>query len=266
MRALVLAVLLTSGIAHADTETLEWSPSVLDRGEVRVGPGTVGVGLWDRLELDTHPIVYSAYAAGASAYDVSGKLEVLRTKLFAASLGVGVTNVALGDGSTTDPNADTLVLRVVPVSAWAAVKPIDRLRLTAGVVYADVAARGHTTMDIGSVTGAGGTFAGSNAEVYASAQVGMGRGWSAFVGFRGLAWADSDIDVTAMTDAGEKSGHPTGQTAASGAWAASAAVHLTQGSFNLRLGVEYGNYHVPIVDLVAAQRGWLPVVDVYWRL
>jgi hypothetical protein len=94
----------------------------------------------------------------------------------------------------------------------------------------------------------------------------MGRGWSAFVGFRGLAWTDSDIDVTAMTDDGSRSGHPTGQTAASGAWAASAAVHLAQGSFNLRLGVEYGNYHVPIVDLVAVQRGWLPVVDVYWRL
>ena len=34
----------------------------------------------------------------------------------------------------------------------------------------------------------------------------------------------------------------------------------------VRVGAEYGNYSVPIVNFVTKGRGWLPVIDLYWRI
>ena len=53
---------------------------------------------------------------------------------------------------------------------------------------------------------------------------------------------------------------------AGGAWNASLALHLARPHFNLRLGVEYGNYHIPMINLVLPGRGWLPMFDLYWRI
>lgn len=49
-------------------------------------------------------------------------------------------------------------------------------------------------------------------------------------------------------------------------WSLSGEVHFTWDHTNLRLGLEYGYYNVPIVNFVAPQRGFLPVIDVYGRI
>jgi hypothetical protein len=51
-----------------------------------------------------------------------------------------------------------------------------------------------------------------------------------------------------------------------GAWTANIAFHLAKPHFNLRLGLEYGNYHVPMLNLVLPSRGWMPTFDLYWRI
>jgi hypothetical protein len=262
MRAL-WALLLVAGTAHADSEPTEWSPSVLGNSEVRIGPGTAGIGLLDRFEVDTHPIVYTALAAGGSAYDVHGKLMLVHTYLIDASIGAGITSIAFGDGAPDMPNTDTLKIRAIPVEGWASVHPVPRVRLSAGTVYTDIDASGHTSMDFGRLTGIGGTFSGSNVELYGAAQVRVARKLYAIAGVRTVVWEASDIEMS--PDGGGKA-NAGDRTAAEGAWAASVAVHLTDTHFNLRLGLEYGNYHVPLLNLVTPDRGWMPVLDVYWRI
>jgi len=43
------------------------------------------------------------------------------------------------------------------------------------------------------------------------------------------------------------------------------AAHYARAHFNLRLGLDAGNYHLPIVNFVLPQRGVLPTLDMYWR-
>src|SRR5207302_11492813 len=120
-----------------------------------------------------------------------------------------------------------------------------------------------TSMDFGRLTGMGGTLSGSNAELYGAAQLHLGGPFYAIGGVRTVAWEASDIEMNA-DGVGKANGGD--RTAAEGAWAVSAAMHLAERHFNLRLGVEYGNYHVPLLNLVTPDRGVMPMLDVYWRI
>ena len=50
------------------------------------------------------------------------------------------------------------------------------------------------------------------------------------------------------------------------AWSVAGELHFTWEHTNLRLGVEYGHYTVPVANVVVPRRGYLPVFDIYWRI
>jgi len=275
LASLCLASLILVGgasAARADSELMEWSPSTLQPHEVRLGAGVVGLGLWgnkllDRIEIDTIPAVYGINVTGARAYDVSGKFEFWHEDNLSLSIGAGVTSVdlsqLLGSGS------DQLRFRVVPIEGWAGYRLNDRLRLTGGVVYTDVDLLGGTKA--GPIDELGGAIGSSTVQAFASVQYRLSKSWHVIAGARVLAHQQEYVDATVASsnDMGTLSNTTMAKGDAIGAgraWAGSLAFHYAGKHYNLRLGLEYGNYQVPVLNLVSADRGIAPMFSMYWRI
>jgi hypothetical protein len=142
------------------------------------------------------------------------------------------------------------------------------VRVNLGAVYTYVNVGGGG--EAGPIDDLGGSLGSSNLEWRANVQVPV-YGWLSFVaGGQLLGWQEQWVSVVASEEAGPGEASNTTEyrgdvLQAGDAWAVNGSLHLHARRFNLRLGATYGNYHVPIVNLVAPQRGWLPIVDLYWR-
>lgn len=266
----VASLLLAAPIAHAEgRELTEWSSSTLEPKEVRVGLGDIGIGLWgtelaERVEIRLHPIVYTTWAGGIPTYDLAAKFEFWREPRFSLSMAAGITQVNLGRFLNSDDDGD-LAFRVIPVEGWGTVRINDRLRATLGGVFTGVQLRARTReTGIDDLGGAVGT---SNFEWRASLQYQLSRSWHVMGMGRLLQWEDLSAE------AGGQEGDTMGGASAStdllsfgDAFTVGAAAHYAGPHFNLRLGFEWGNYHVPFVNFIAPQRGLLPVLDLYFRI
>ena len=282
----LLATLLFASPALADAELTERSPSTLDPGEVRLGLTDLGVGLWghellERIEVSTHHFMWGSWAFGVPTYDVRAKFEFWRDPKLSLAIAAEIMKVDLGplvDGSsgsiestdengnaTMDESSPELGFQVIPIELWAGYRINDRWRITAGAVYTKVSLSGET--EAGPIDALGGTVGTSSLEWIATAQYRASKSWYLIGGGRVLGhqtqWATARAEEGNATNETTVEGDALG---VGGAWNVSFAAHLQRPSFNLRFGVEYGNYHVPFVNFVAAQRGFLPMLDVYWRL
>jgi hypothetical protein len=265
-----IALLTVLAVTPAFAELTEDSPSTLNPREVRIGLTDVGVGLWghellERIEVSTHHFMWGAWAFGVPAYDVRAKFEFWRDHRLSLAVAGEIMQVDLLPLVGGDETMNELTFRVVPIEAWAGYTVNDRVRLTAGVVYTSVALRGATQS--GPIDELGGTVGTSNLEWRATAQYQASKRWYLIGGARVLGYQSQWAKGTASE------GSTTNETTVEGdalgvghAWTINAAAHLAMKHFNLRLGVEYGNYHVPFVNFVAHQRGFLPMLDLYWRL
>ena len=279
--ALVAASLLAALAprAHADRgELTEASPSTLEPGELRLGLSDVSLGLFGhdllrRFEIGSRPIGWLPAALGLPSYDVHAKFELWRDphlQLAVAAEHMLVDLTPLIDDMAEDADASFFV---TPLEGWAALRA-GPLRLNGGAVYTEVRARGSSPVgpidELHGVVGTSSLQVRGNLELRASRTVHLVLGgryvpWQRQVGKaggkEGVDGVGDDTEVgnetTATTDYGDVSGR---------AWTASAEVHFTWEHLNLRLGAEYGNYVVPIANFVAAQRGWMPVIDLYWRI
>lgn len=277
----VTAVLLLPALALAGRgELTESSPSTLEPHEVRIGLFDVGIGLWgtellERMEVSSHPIVWATWARDLPSYDVRAKFEFWREGNLALSVASGITSIDLRplvNASTASDSKSELAFRIVPVEGWAAYRINDRLRLTAGVVYTSVSLSGHT--EAGPIDELGGALGTSNLEYHATAQFRVSRSWNLIAGGRLLGYQAQyasvrGAEMVGSADQGEVSNETRAEGDAlgvGGAWQASLSMHLARPHFNLRFGLEYGNHHVPVVNLVLPSRGILPTFDLYWRI
>jgi len=281
MKVLVTASLLLPAVALAGRgELTERSPSTLEPHEIRIGLTDIGIGLWgtkllDRIEVSSHPIVWATWAADLPSYDVRAKFEFWREDDFAMSVASGITSIDLRplvNASTDNDGSTELAFRVIPIEGWAGYRLTDRLRITAGAMYTSVSLSGHT--EAGPIDELGGAVGTSNLEFLGTAQLRVSRSWNLIAGARVLGYQAQYAVVRGAEMVGSADqGTATNETRAEGdalgvggAWQASLAAHLARPHFNLRFGVEYGNYHVPVVNLVLPSRGWMPTLDIYWRI
>ncbi|HSD88000.1 MAG TPA: hypothetical protein VLB44_10820 [Kofleriaceae bacterium] len=279
--AIACALLLVPAVASAERgELTESSPSTLEPHEVRIGLFDVGVGLWgskllDRFEVSSHHFVWATWAGGLPSYDVHAKFEFWREDNLSMSVGGGITSIDLRpivSAARANDMATELAFRVVPLEGWAGYRLGGRARLTAGAVYTHVSLGGHT--EAGPIDELGGAIGTSNLELHGTGQVRLSRSWNVIVGARVLAYQAqyAQVRVAEMVGASDQ-GTVSNETRAEGdmfgvggAWTANVAFHLARPHFNLRLGLEYGNYHVPMINLVVPSRGWMPTFDLYWRI
>lgn len=278
MRQLVLIPALLAAAAapvSAGGELTEQSPSTLEPREVRLGLFDVGIGLWgskllERIEISTHHLVWASRFGDLPSYDARIKFEFWREDklslaVSAERMHVDLLPLATRLGGSMQEPATELSFNVTPLEAWGAYRVTDRLRVTSGLVYTSVELTGRT--EAGPIPELAGSVGTSNLEWSASAQYHVSRSWYLISGVRVLGyqrqWADAS-GGDAMSNSGGV--HVEGDPLALGhAWGTNVAAHLMRRHFNLRLGVEYGNYHIPIVNFVAPQRGFLPTLDLYWR-
>ena len=279
-RLLASAVLVaaSASLAHADRgEIVEASPSTLEPGEVRVGLSDVSIGLFGhdllrRIEVGTRPIAWLPNAAGLPSYDVRGKFELWRDPHL--SLAVAAEHMLVDLSSLADDVRDgaRASFFVTPLEGWAGLR-LGRVRLNAGVVYTRVAVRGQTSA--GPVEQVRGTVGTSTVQTRGNLELRLGRTWHLVLGGRFVPWQQQYAEARGAGDVdvggdGEVSNTTRGESdlmdVSGRGWSGSAELHLTWPHTNLRAGVEYGNYALPIVNFVTAERGWMPVVDLYWRI
>lgn len=280
--ALLVASLAAStvpAVAAPDvpSELTELSPSTLEPHEVRIGLTDVGIGLWgskllERIEVSTHHFLWGLWGFGLPTYDGHAKFEFWREDNLSLSMGIGRTQVDLRPllHIRTDDMSKEMRFTVTPIEGWAAYRISDQTRITAGLVYTAVSAGAHT--NVGPIDELGGAVGTSNLEILATAQQRVSRHWTLIGGGRMLAyqkqWAELRVAV------GEGDGEPmaSNTTYVEGdllkvgrTYAVSLAAHYAREHFNLRFGIEYGNLHIPYLNLVVPIHGPMPSLDVYWR-
>lgn len=127
--------------------------------------------------------------------------------------------------------------------------------------------------EAGPIDELGGALGTSNLEIHGTLQRRVSRSWTLIGGARVLGYQKQWAEVRVAEMVGsDESGEVSNTTRIEGdaipvgrAFAVNLAAHLAWGRFNLRLGIEAGNYHLPFVNFVLPQRGVLPTADLYWR-
>ncbi len=280
-RAALAALVITiapAAVAHADRgELTEQSPYTLKPGEIRLGLSDTSIGLFGhellrRFEVGTRPIAWLPSVAGLPSYDIHAKFELWRDDhlslaVAAEHLAVDLSSLVTGDAD--DMTAD-VAFAITPIEGWAGLRLGKRVRINAGAVYTRVALRGATT--VGPIDELGGAIGTSNFQLRANTTLRLTRTLHLSLGGRFVPWQRqwAEATVAGGNDDGEVENTTRGESdlmdVGGRAWSVGGELHLTWEHTNIRLGVEYGNYSVPIVNFVTAQRGWLPVIDLYWRL
>jgi hypothetical protein len=269
---LVVFALLAPGVAHADHSTTEQiteqTPYTLQPHEVRLGLSSVDVGLWghpllERIDVGTSPVPWLIAASGARTYNVHGKFELWRDDRLSLSVGAGQMLVDFA------PLGAPAQFSITPMEGYAGVRLSKAFTITAGAVYTRVRLAGGT--EVGALDELGGALTTSSMQARAGIEWRVSRSHAFVLGGRMLGYQEQMAEVSETeTQGGAEFNNTTsvkGDLLSLGrAWSASLVWHLSLSHFNLRAGVEYGNYTLPLVNFVMPQRGPMPIIDLYWRI
>jgi hypothetical protein len=274
--ALLLSLAAT---AHADRgEITDQTPYTLEPHHVRIGVSDVSMGLFGhdllrRVEVGTRPIAWVPSLLGLPSYDVHAKFELWRDSTLSLAVAAEHLRVDLSsliDNDTMDSGRDAS-FSVTPLEGWAGLRLGDRVRLNAGAVYTNVAVRG--TTPAGPIDSLGGAVGSSNLQLRGNLDVKVTRSLHVIATGRYVPWQEQWAEAggsETTDDGGEVSNTTRGEddlmNVGGRAWSAGAEVHLTGKHVNLRLGLEYGHYALPIVNFVVNERGYMPTLDLYWRI
>ncbi len=280
MRHLAIAatIIATTATAQAEERIIDGTAYTLDPGEVQIGFLRTGVGLpapryLSGLELSTYSLPWAAFLASS---DVAGiavvNAQLKANRQVAPKWTVALTVAALYGRISSDDASGSLL--VVPLEAHVNYQLHRRLTLGALLQYTRVSAGGEgsgsdemTESDRYSFDAAlrtNNTHAGITAELRIA-------GWLALIGearvtkFGRIAAAGEgtyEVDANTTVEVmGEASGAPP-------RWGAAVrgVLHWTLGPVNLRTGVSYGNYTMPMLNLAVPTKYVMPTLSLYVRL
>jgi hypothetical protein len=266
--ALVLALssITTEAVAyHTErNRTVAGSAFTLHRNEWQVGLFRADYGALERLQVGTYLLPWIALVP-----NVQLKLVLLRGRRWAVSLRPGFFYMNLAPIRTLyglgSEDLD-LELYVIPVEAHASVVLHERIVLNGALTYTGVTGSG--SYDPADFAG---TTAASNLQLGLSLEWRISR--IAALTLQGRIVALQDLDGVgnvrvrlddATTVHVRAKARPKALNLARGS-SADLSVLLSWSSFHLRLGIGYGSYNVPGVNLVLPKPRPYPVVDLYWR-
>jgi len=263
---LLLVPLASTWAKHSDqTPITDGTAHTLNAGEVRVGLFNVETGLFDRLELGTIHLLWLAKVS-----NLYSKVRIFQSEDISVSLSGGISWVNAREYS--DENPDVTIYAVNGGVFFT--KLVEPYTLSLGLVVTEL---GHTDLSAQDVdlNGAGKGTSGlirpqvqyrlsertafvldGNIQLFQRYEVAASSGMQLNERVRYDVYGNTEVDLSEGLTANITS-----------------SVVWSWDTFNLRLGYRYGDFSVPVYDILipitdengARKRSGYPIMDLYWR-
>jgi hypothetical protein len=233
----------------------------MDGGSVRAGLFKMQYSPLDFATLGTYTLPWALLAA-----TVHGKLRVLPQDPIALSLQVGFVYFDSSRLAWLDEEAGDAKVTVLPIEAFVSHRMTD-FTLSGSVAYTEVSVDGAIGLDAFDGAIAGAT---DNLQLTATGEVRLSRVVALLVHLRWLvlqrvlASADATVYPDDFTTVAVHSDVPSDQLEVGDGYSIVPAVHLSWGTINLRAGLGYGNYNVPLANFVLPRRTLIPDFDLFF--
>lgn len=278
---LVTALMLCHGrTGFAEKRVTDNSAFTLERGDIRLGFLRSGVGLptpsfLSGLEFSTYPIPWGALFLDEDTFGVqvaNGQLKASRTISHRWTAALAIT--ALYGSVGTD--VDSASLFALPLEAYLNRDINDWLSVGGLVQYTHVSISGHTSTGSENEAEEAGhyradavlrtstTHLGINSELRFARWISLlsEARVTSFGRVTGEASGMFAVDENTSVEAyGEASAKPL-----KFGYSVKGVAHLTLGWANLRVGLSYGNYVMPMLNMAVPVRYLMPTANLYVRL
>jgi hypothetical protein len=233
----------------------------MEAGSLRAGLFKLQYSPLDFATVGTYTLPWALLAA-----TVHGKLRVLPSDPVAVALQAGFAYFDSSRLSWLDDQSGDAVVTVLPLEAFVSHRMTD-LSLSGSVVYTEVGVDGAIALDAfdGAVEGAA-----DNLQLTATGEVRLSRVVALLVHARWLVLrrvlgaANATAYPDDFTTVAVHSGVGTGDFEAGNGFSIVPGVHFSWGEVNLRAGLGYGNYNVPLVNFVLPNRTLIPDFDFFF--
>jgi hypothetical protein len=258
----VLASAATARAYHderhrATDETAYTLPS----GSVRVGVFKLQVGLFDFVTVGTYTLPWAVLAATGH-----GKLRLMQADPVALAVQAGFAYFDSSRLRVLDDAAGSAIVTAFPLEGLASYRFNHVFTLSAGVVYTEVGVSGTLAIDAFDGAAAG---AADNLQLTSTAELRLSRvfaltvhgRWLVLQRVAGNALASYQPDAfTSVVVHGDVGASSFGVR---DAFSIVPSLHVSWGVFNLRLGLGYGNFNVPLLNFVLPDPSLIPEFDLY---
>lgn len=234
----------------------------LEGGAVRLGLFKFQLGLFDFLTVGTYTLPWAVLAA-----TIHAKLRLVEAGPFALSVQAGFAYFDSRRLQWLNDEVGNAVVTVLPLEAALSYRPTDPLSLSFGAAYTEVAVDGELSIDAFNGAGRG---AADNFQLTGNAELRLSSVLALVIELRWLmlqrvaANADATLRPDAFTVVVVHGGGAARDFEVRDAFSVVPSLLITLGVFNLRLGVGYGNYNIPLVNFVVPQRTLIPEADLYF--
>jgi hypothetical protein len=256
--ASVLAVTNDARAYHTeDQRIVDGTAYTLKKGTFNLGLFKQMWGPWDRLTLGTYLVPWIFRFANLDL-----KWRFYGDDPLSLSARIGITRFSPKDIAN---GAGDAVLAIVPIEGVASYRFDERWTASAGLLYTSVSLRG--SYDPAELEGLAEV---NNLQALANLEYRLTRVTAFVLAGRYLAFqnAGGRISTTLSPDAYTKvevqSVVSTNALDFPGAFSVVPSAVFSWGTFNLRLGVGYGNYSVPLLNFVLPKKTVVPDFDLYF--
>jgi len=233
----------------------------MDGGSLRAGLFKLQYSPLDFATVGTYTLPWALLAA-----TVHAKLRLLPSDPVALALQAGFAYFDSSRLSWLDEQAGNAVVTALPLEAFVSHRMTD-LSLSGSVVYTEVDVDGALAMDAfdGAVEGAT-----DNLQLTATGEIRLSRVIALLVHVRWLvlqrvlAQANARVYPDDFTTVAVHSDVTGGEFVVRDGFSIVPGIHLSWGEVNLRAGLGYGNYNLPLVNFVLPERTLIPDFDLFF--
>jgi hypothetical protein len=233
----------------------------MEGGSLRAGLFKLQYSPLDFASVGTYTLPWALLAA-----TVHGKLRVLPNDPVAVAVQAGFAYFDSSRLSWLDEQAGDAVITVFPLEAFVSHRMTD-LTLSGSVVYTEVGVDGAIALDAfdGAVQGAT-----DNLQITATGEIRLSRVVALMVHARWLvlqrvlAQADATVYPDDFTTVAVHSDVAGSEFEAGNGFSVVPGIHLSWGEVNVRAGLGYGNYNIPLVNFVLPDRTLIPDFDLFF--
>lgn len=230
-------------------------------GSLRAGLFKLQYSPLDFATVGTYTLPWALLAA-----TVHAKLRLLPSDPVALALQAGFAYFDSSRLSWLDEQAGNAVVTALPLEAFVSHRMTD-LSLSGSVVYTEVDVDGALAMDAfdGAVEGAT-----DNLQLTATGEIRLSRVIALLVHVRWLvlqrvlAQANARVYPDDFTTVAVHSDVTGGEFVVRDGFSIVPGIHLSWGEVNLRAGLGYGNYNLPLVNFVLPERTLIPDFDLFF--
>ena len=227
-------------------------------GELKVGLWAVEYGLFERVDVGTFVLPWFF-----QTFSLSGKYEWFRGEDWSIANTLTLVRFDLQD---LNKDSDPVVFAVVPFEMAASYRFDEDLSLSVEGVFTNISVQG--SFDGDDIRGAAAV---SNAQLAATLLWRWTETWSVLVHGRSLVYQDIEAaanvsyDIDPYTYVEVSGGASSDVVDIEGASSIVISLHWALEVFNLRFGLGYGNWSVPMVNFVMPNKTPILDLDLFWR-